>query len=304
MNPRDGGRIRMKAMATAAGALPLVVVLAAATAGPVHRLKSGESWRPRTTINAPGVNGAILLQGRVSNSRVGPARVRGAYRAIETAGNGVLRNIRIDGLEATDLQRDGIRLRGSVDGVTISNFTLRMRSAPQARPHLPEGIALMSGRNITIRDGRISGFRLRGTKGKYPNGDGIAAERAVSDLRIERVEANDNSDGGFDLKSRSTRLNALTARRNFRNYRFWGDVTAGTLMSVDPRDAHIWAGKGAVVRIDRLIARSRSKAPLLRVEGAREVIIGRCELNLPKGTPLVVGAREGARIRLGAGCRS
>lgn len=304
MNARDDGKARMKAIALAAGAVPLVMALAAATAGPVHRLKSGESWRPRATINAPGVNGAILLQGRVSDSRMGPARIRGAYRAVETAGNGVLRNVHIDGLEATNLQRDGIRLRGSVDGVTISNFTLRMRSAPQARPHLPEGIAIMSGRNITIRDGRISGFRLRGAKGRYPNGDGIAAERGVSSLRIERVEANDNSDAGFDLKSRSTRLNALTARRNYRNYRFWGDVTAGTLMSVDPRDAHVWAGKGAVVRIDRLIARSSGKAPLLRVEGAREIVIGRCELNLPKGTPIVAGARGGARIRLGVGCRT
>lgn len=302
MSFREGARKRLRAIAIAAGSLPLVTILAAATAGPGHHLKSGEIWRPRATVNAPGVNGAILLQGRVSDSQVGPARVRGAYRAVETAANGVLRNIRIDGLEATDLQRDGIRLRGNVDGVTISNFTLRMRSTPQARPHLPEGIAITSGRNITIRDGRISGFRLRGAAGRYPNGDGIAAERAVSSLRIERVEANDNSDAGFDLKSRSTRLNALTARRNHRNYRFWGDVTAGTLMSVDPRDAHVWVGKGAVVRIDRLIARSARNAPVLRIEGAREIVIARCELNLPKGTPIVAGARNGARIRLGVGC--
>ena len=303
MKLRSDWQSRLIQATLAVALVPSSVLLTAAATGPIHRLKTGESWRPRGIVDAPGVNGVALLQGNISDAQIGPARVRGAYRAVETAGGSVLRNIRIEGLTATDLQRDGVRLRGSIDGLSIRNFNLRMRERPQSRPHLPEGIAVATGRNITITDGTISGFRLAAANGRYPNGDGIAAERPVSNLRIERVEANDNADGGFDLKSQDTRLDKLTARRNFRNYRFWGGVTAGTLTSVDPRSAHVWAGRGAVVHIDRLVASSSTKAALLKLEGAREVVIDRCELRLPRGTPIVQGNQTTTRVKLGAGCR-
>ena len=285
-------------------ALLLLPTLPAATLAAGHMLKSGETWRSTRTVSASGLNGAVRLSGRVSDSQIGPIHIVGAYRAVETFGSdAVIRNLRITQFRANDLEREGIRLRGDVRGVRIEDFDIRMRDTPQTRPHLPEGIAIQSGSGIVIRNGRLSGFRLRPVKGKYPNGDGIAAERAVSGLRIEAVEANDNSDAGFDLKSRGTRLENLIARRNFRNYRFWGEVDAGTLTSVDPRSAHVWAGKGAVVQIRRLVARGSKSVPLLIVDGARRVIIDRCDLALPSGTKLIVGKTAGVDLKLGDGCR-
>jgi len=281
--------------------LTLFLALTAASPRENH-IRSGETWQPRSVMDTPGVNGVVIFSGTVRGARVGPLNVRRAYRAVETRGrNSVLRDIRIEGLEATELERDGIRLRGDIDGAVIRDFTLRMRDRPQSGGHLPEGIALMAGRNISISDGQISGFRMVPVKDRYTNGDGIAAERSVENLRIARVEANDNSDAGFDLKSSRTRLDALVARRNFRNYRFWHDVDAGTLTSVDPRNAHIWIGKQGKVRIDRLVARSSTEAPVFRIEKGGRLEVGRCDLSLPRETPIVAGDRT--HVRLGPGCR-
>jgi hypothetical protein len=177
-----------------------------------------------------------------------------------------------------------------------------MRDRPQVRPHLPEGIALLSGRNITIANGNVAGFRMVSRPGQYTNGDGIAAEWPVRNLQITNVEANDNSDAGFDLKSSQTRLDRLTASRNSRNYRFWGEASAGRLTSIDPRNAHVWVGKRGTVRIDHLVARSRNKVPLLRLEAGAKVEIGRCSLSVPPNTPVVAGG-PAARLKLGPGCR-
>lgn len=286
----------------AAGAASLALGLSAMAAPGGHRLRSGETWRPARAVDAPGVNGALLISGEVSGAKVGPVKVNGAYRAIETLKDAVVRDLEIEGVTGVDLERDGIRLQGDVDGVTIADFKLRMADKPQVGSHLPEGIAILTGRNITIRDGSVGGFKMERVEKQYTNGDGVAAEWKVSGLRIERVEASDNSDAGFDLKSRDTWLDELTAKRNGRNYRVWREIQAGTLTSEDPRAAHIWVGRSGVVRIEKLVARSRTSAPILLLDGAREVEIGRCELDVPPNTIMVRGRNPETVLKLGPGC--
>jgi hypothetical protein len=252
---------------------------------------------------APAQRAYLTLRGQMANTTVGPFSVSGVFRAIESKKNVRLRDIVIRGVTATDLGRDGIRIRGDVDGVEISQFQLRMRDLPQRPPNLPIGIAVQQGRRISISDGQISGFQMSRTKGAYTNGDGIATEREVTGLRIARVTSTDNSDGGFDLKSRDTSLDQLTSARNGRNYRFWGSVEANKLTSVDPRNAHVWIAKGASVHIRNLTAQSRSRAPLMRIEGPSVVIVDRCSLHLPPGTQLVVTDHPGGKLSLGSGCR-
>ncbi|MEO6256507.1 MAG: hypothetical protein ABIO69_06845 [Sphingomicrobium sp.] len=243
----------------------------------------------------------ITLKGMVENRVIGPLNVVGPYRIVESSKDLVLRNLRIQGVTGTDLQRDGIRIRGDAAGVTIQNFKLAMRNQQQVSPNLPTGIALSSGSGITISDGEVSGFQMVKVPGKYTNGDGIASERAVHDLTITRVVSRDNSDGGFDLKSSPTKLDQLRSENNGRNYRLWSVVEAGTLTSINPRGAHIWAAKSAKVHIKRLVAQSSSQAPLVEVERSGQVIIDSCDLRLPPGTRLVVKSNEG-RVSLGRGC--
>jgi hypothetical protein len=244
----------------------------------------------------------LKLKGSVENRTIGPLHIANVFRVIETGKHARLRNVTINGIDATALDRDGIRIRGDAEGVRIQNFHLQMRSAPQSSPNLPIGIAVQTGRDIVISDGTVSGFRMIEQEGKYTNGDGIATERPVDGLSIARVRSTDNSDGGFDLKSRNTRLDDLTAERNGRNYRLWGTVEAGTLNSADPRNAHVWVAKGAVVHIRNLVASSTRRAPLIKLEGPAQVTVDHCTLRLPPGNKIVGGQPEGADVHLGPGC--
>lgn len=281
-------------------------LLLAAVASQSPRAQSDSKIkRPQNRGNAGGEGrggpAVIHLKGVVENKVIGPLNVVGPYRIVESAKNLVTRNLRIQGVTGTDLQRDGIRLRGDIDGATIRNFRLTMRRQQQVQGQLPTGIAVSSGRKIMISDGEVAGFQMVKVPGKYTNGDGIAAERQVHDLTIARVVSRNNSDAGFDLKSNPTKLDQLRAENNGRNYRFWSRVDAGTLTSVEPRGAHVWAGNTAVVHIKRLVARSSTRAPLVEVERAGQVVIDQCELDLPRGTRLVAKSGEG-RVVLGRGC--
>lgn len=272
-----------------------MVLVAAATGGLSAAMKKGEG-------PTNGRQAFVTLKGSVENATIGPWQVSNVFRAIESNKNVHIRNLTIDGVRATDLGRDGIRIRGDAVGVRIRNFALSMRGAPQATPNLPIGIAVQEGRRIAISDGVVSGFRMRQVEGKYTNGDGVATERPVDGLSIVRVRSSDNSDGGFDLKSTNVFLDQLTAERNGRNYRFWGSVRANRLTSNDPRNAHLWIARGAEVHIASLTAKSNSRAPLIRLEGQARVDVDRCVLSLPRGTKLVAEDAAGSRVRLGPGC--
>ena len=284
-------------------ALPSFLPLVASQSPRADGEKKVKHSQPRDQAprGAPGGGAVIHLKGVVENKVIGPLTVVGPYRIVESSKTLVMRNLRIQGVTGTDLQRDGIRLRGDIDGATIQNFRLTMRRQPQVPGQLPTGIAVSSGRNIMIRDGEAAGFQMVRTPGKYTNGDGVAAERRVQDLTIVRVVARNNSDAGFDLKSSPTKLDQLRAENNGRNYRFWSRVDAGTLTSVEPRGAHIWAGNTALVHVKRLVARSSTPAALVEVEGAGQVVIDQCQLDLPRGTRLVKKSSEG-RVVLGRGC--
>jgi hypothetical protein len=288
-------------------AAAVLAVLLVAVSGPLTRAIRNEAKaisksRPHGHKNAQDADAVVHLKGVMENTVVGPLTVSGSYRVVESSKNLRMRNLRIQGLFGTDLQRDGVRLRGDIDGATIQNFRLAMRRQPQTEPNLPIGIAVQSGRGITISDGEVAGFQMVRVPGKYTNGDGIAAERQVQDLTISRVVSRNNSDGGFDLKSSNTKLDQLRAEHNYRNYRLWGTIDAGTLTSIDPAGAHLWAGNRAVVHIKRRVASSSGRAPLVQVDGARQVEIDSCDLRLPPGTPLVEGKTSETRVVLGRGC--
>lgn len=265
-------------------------------------LTPGQTWPAPVppTITAPGVNGAARVRADASDVTIGPVVVRDAYRAVETDAGVDTPRIHIRGLKATGLTRDGIRLRNAPDAV-IEDFDLQHADAPSTGTNLPQGIAITAGTNITIRNGRVSGFRMPVVVGKYTNGDGIAPEGGTSGT-IVNVVSEDNSDGGFDLKG-DWALDRTVSRRNARAYRFWNAVTADTITAEGWTSAAVWVGKGARVRIEHLIASNDNAAPLLIVAGSTDVSIARCTLSRPAGAPLVKSEGSGNRVVLGKGCK-
>src|SRR3954452_3427631 len=53
----------------------------------------------------------LKLKGSVENRTIGPLHIANVYRAIETGKQARLRNVTINGVDATSLDRDGIRIR-------------------------------------------------------------------------------------------------------------------------------------------------------------------------------------------------
>jgi len=248
-------------------------------------------------LTAREANGAVAL----SSSSMS-IEVSHAYRVIETRSGTTARNIIIENLTGRSIIREGIRLRGAIDGFTLRNFRLEHSATPNHPPDLPEGIHIMSGRNFVLEKGQISDFQMIMAADRYWNGDGIATERGVTGVTIHDVTVEDNTDAGLDLKSSENFLDDVTAARNNRNFRFWSDVEAGTLRSIDPTkrggtasSAHIQITGNNIsppkIHISRLIVRSAtSKAPIFLIEnGAATVVIDDYDIIAPKGTPVLIG---------------
>ncbi|HEX8485064.1 right-handed parallel beta-helix repeat-containing protein [Sphingomonas sp.] len=244
-----------------------------------------------------------------SGKAIGPVWYDGWYRAIEGSNTAPSVGVTVRGVKITNAARDGISFCAARE-VTVEDFDISHGDAFNVGADLPTGIGFgrsgcgVSGGNITIRNGRVSGFRMGKQAGVYLNGDGMAIERYTGVL-ITNVTAEDNADAGFDLKSTGTRLDALVARRNGRNFRFWGSGDAGTLTSEEPRSAHVWinAKSAQTWTIAKLVARSTTTAPILRIENSFPVtiIIKQCELAVPAGTPMLWGGRK-AKVTWGVGC--
>jgi hypothetical protein len=251
---------------------------------------------------------AFLIAGGVSlvaSANAAPLMITdqvsdGAYRFLGQSKSQDFTGAIIEGVTATNLRRGFIRITvGS--GVTIRNVEASL-AAPTIPPELPHGIAVEGGSDVLIEDAVMRNFQMVPGSMSYLNGDGFTSERAATRVTFRRATAIDNSDGGFDLKSTGTRLEDTTAIRNGRNYRFWGEATTGTITSVDPRSAHVWAGNGAVVVIDKLVARSTTNKAIIWLDDATSITIKACELDVPPGTPMVVDQGSGTAVTLGPGC--
>lgn len=255
-------------------------------------------------INAPDVNGALLFTKSVSDVKLRPVTILNAYRAIETSVGVRVVNLASTGLKARNLARDGIRLRDA-HRVSISDFDLSHRALASEGKHLPEGIAIVAGRDIRIRNGRIDGFRMKAEKGKYTNGDGIATEGGVDGLLIENVVASNNSDGGFDLKGSNIILKNLEAVNNSRAFRIWSSSAVATnLRARNFRGAGLWLGEGAAIVIEKFTASSDTPAPVFRFESGARIIVKSCDLTgMPKGSRLLQADGRAAELRLGPGCK-
>jgi hypothetical protein len=276
------------------------------------RLKSGESWpadRSPRAVEVSGPKPVIMLSGQVSDARIGPVQITGAYRAIETARDADVKNLTVDGLRGSVL-RECFRIRGTA--IVVRNTICTQYGGARTRlGDLPEGLHVESGSDILVENSRFDGFQYVKEPLKYWNGDGIAAERPVQGLVIRNVTANNNTDAGFDIKP-PVRMDEVSAEGNCRNYRFWADAQVGTLTvgatvhrgGTSPC-AGIWImgndDQPARVEIARLRVPAFGDSPLLVAEHGRAVIrIAACDLRTR--APLMAYVEDPHDLSLGAGC--
>lgn len=229
----------------------------------------------------------------------------GVYRLFDDQ-MGISSGSRFERINAT-VMRGGFRFKGDVHDVILRDIDINLEK-PKSGKELPAGIEVQgSAHDILIERVRASGFQMTEEFGKYTNGDGFSTEDGVSRVRFVDSEAANNSDGGFDLKG-SVSLDNTISTHNGRNYRFWGDVIASKITSIDPAGAHIWISgkKPQTITINKLVVRSSTKAPIFRIEdnGSPVTIsVDRCDIQVPRGTKLKwYGNSQDVNWILGQGC--
>lgn len=213
-----------------------------------------------------------------------------SYRYIDA--NDEATGLRMDGFKI-EYGRAGIRIRGNASDIVIRNGTLANRGVTKGGD-LPVGIDIAgTAHDILIEGVTASNNRMVVIPGKYTNGDGFSNEQNVRRIIYRSTTSRDNSDGGYDLKSKETTLDRTTANSNGRNYRFWGTGTGSDVLSLDPHGADIWMAKDVYA-----VAWTIDGATFVRTKGGKEPVVyaegrtGRLSLKrctfvgFPDGTPM------------------
>jgi hypothetical protein len=263
-----------------------------------------------------GRKAIILLRGSVTGARINSAVVTNAYRAIETDKAAQVSDLIVDGLHAS-VERECFRVRG--DHIVIRNTHCTELDPPRTKhSDLPEGLHIEQGNDIRIEHSSFIGFQMVANDALYWNGDGVAAERGVTGLEIRDVIANDNTDGGFDIKPPVT-MDNVSASGNCRNFRFWSDSKIGTMTVGDTIKRGgkntcfgIWIkgtregeGEMPTISIERLVVRMSRPTPIIHVQdGAAEVRIAECDIQAPAESGEVWMPNRQGRLVLGKGCQA
>lgn len=211
--------------------------------------------------------------------------------AFRNVGNGAFRigadvaDLTIRQITATNVRRfientaTGGSPTATISGLTVTNVTVRGYSRAFARIRYDSNHIVMDGNvgdsegqdhdpfsqgiqlSDTVHDVDIRNTSMMNsisTDGDYWNGDGFSAERGTYDIRFTNTYAAGNSDGGYDIKSRTATMVDVKAADNKRNFRFWGNITVDGCTGTDPyqrggsgTQAQVHATEAAVVTMTR-----------------------------------------------------
>jgi len=199
----------------------------------------------------------------------------------------------------------GIFIRGGSHDWLIQDFRITGSKVNTSPGDIPVGIGMGGATNIVIRRGEISGFKtvLLSTSA-YANADCLSAERRDSFVASD-LYLHDCTDGGIDTKATTVLDRIRVANIGHYSYRFWADVTAGTLTSENPGGAHIQlASATARVKIKMLIAIGPKALVHVDTKGiGGEIDIEACDLTGWTGTAPLSGFFSRAKVTLGKSCR-
>ncbi len=205
-------------------------------------------------------NGCFRIAGGISQLTIEACDFQNVYRFIENTASGAadasVRDFAIRACSGAGIERSFLRLRYNSERGVIEDCVADSEGVmgdPFAVGVSFEGaVRSVACTRVTMRN-----FRQRLEEESYWNGDGFSSERGVLDLHFDACEASGCSDGGFDLKSRTTRLTRCIATDNKRNFRIWGADTRMTgCIGRDPRrrggsgsQAQVWLAEGASLDI-------------------------------------------------------
>jgi hypothetical protein len=184
-----------------------------------------------------------------------------AYLALVNSNNGLIRTINaVSGIVVEDIALTNVRHGINGQSASFNGITIRRLVA---RGYSKRAIILASSSNAILveycdldsqqqdKDNFAGGVVFDGTAhdalvrhvraanhysslGGYWNADAFSSERGNYNLAFEDCEAAGDTDGGWDLKSRSTTLLRCVSRDNKRNNRLWGEITLTSCQGISP----------------------------------------------------------------------
>ncbi|MGZ2410828.1 hypothetical protein ACUXST_000225 [Sphingomonas sp. F9_3S_D5_B_2] len=255
---------------------------------------------------------AVTLRGRVATALIGPADVRNAYRVVYVSRSAAVTNMTVRGLQAQVLDAC---IRAHADVVVVRDTHCVMTGGPQSGGvNMPFGLQITAAKTVLVENSSFEGFRWQAPANRYWNGDGITIEKDVAGVQFRGVQANGNSDAGFDVRPFAL-LSDVSAADNCRNFRFWSGADAGTLTTGDSLKrggisscSGIWlngslTGARPQLHIRRLVVRMKRPGTIIEVEtGPADIRIDRCDIRAPRGTQMIEFDKGAGDVQLGPGC--
>ncbi|MBT2132803.1 hypothetical protein KK137_00520 [Croceibacterium sp. LX-88] len=207
----------------------------------------------------------------------------------------VIRNV-----QAGELEHGFLRLRYQSARGQIEDVTATCRNS--GGDAYCVGFALDDqAREITYQRVSAHGFReANSAAGSYWNGDGFTDERGNSAIRYLDCQATGCTDGGFDLKSASVKLERCKAEGNKRNFRLWNSGELQDCESTDPvsrggsgRTAHFsFHGDVGSYRIVRPKVRAQqgntSPVFLFNTNSPARIVIEEADIEAPSAALIAV----------------
>lgn len=256
-----------------------------AAQGPeVFRINAGADNLSFADVAFQAVNTAFHVTGAISNLTIDGATASNVNRFLDDYATAGQSNATISGLQISDVTVTGfakgvIRLQYDTHDVVLDGVNGDSQFTDGA--NFAIGVSLGGTvHDVVVRNSSMG--NVRDTTNVYYNGDGFATEAGAYDILFENVRAYNNTDAGFDIKSSSTTLVDTVSEGNTRNYRFWSDVTATGISSIEPayhggtgQASNFWIAGGNVVTLtDAIIADSSASSWLYDAEksGARLVL--------------------------------
>jgi serralysin len=250
----------------------------------VFKLLSGADHLHFENMNFQDVNAAFRLGGKLEDISLQHMTADNINRFVYNLASGTATDATVSGLVIKDVDVTGfakavVSLRYDTNNVLIEDVNGDSQHIDGS--NFATGVQLDgSVHAVVIKDTKMG--NITDTVNKYWNGDGFATEENVYDIAFINTYAYNNTDGGYDLKSKSTTLINAVAEGNTRNFRFWAnDTVLENVTGIDPKyhggssttPSNVWLATNAKVTVkDSEFTDTTGKALLFDLKNSGAVL--------------------------------